>query len=97
MQNMTHEDMLKDIDYPIGTFPGDFASPCLDCIKPDYNNAFTYRESISEVHRDQPLKKMKLENGKFIHLYPSTPGNYCYYHAKCRGLLPYQKGKKWTP
>ena len=83
---------------PIGSMPTDFSKLCRDCLKPDSSGAFAYRQAGWKNKTNPKLKKIKVKkcggNIVYEYGYSSKTFNYCFYHAKLRGLLPWQKGKK---
>ena len=88
----------KGDNHPIGTFKEDFSKCCKDCMERDDVGNFTFIQCYWRVVPDsEPEWIETIEDGKIrkSFQYPTETYDYCYWHCKERGLLPYQqKGGK---
>ena len=91
------ENILADIDnrLSLGSRREDFGTICKDCLTGSvgYRQAYFYPDKSEGTIK---ITRWKCGGGKkVVRVYPTKCFDYCYYHCKKRGLLPYQeKGAK---
>lgn len=78
----------------IGSKRTDFGTICEDCRLPKNGNV-GLRQAAFYTDRSEGCQTItRWMNGggsKKVNVFPTKCYNYCYYHAKQRGLLPYQQ------
>ena len=85
--------LAKDEDLALGSERWHFGTICKDCQLPRNGNvglrqAYFYPDKSAGL---QTITRWKCGGGKeVVHVYPTKCLDYCYYHAKKRGLLPWQ-------
>lgn len=86
-------------ELPIGSLNIDYHTNCKDCLRPNGLSDFAFRQAYLIVRRDLPLHEEIYINKEGMKrtrmVYPVESLDYCYYHAKKRGLLAYQHDKEW--
>lgn len=81
-------------EYTIGSKRGDFGTICKDCRSP-YNGDIGLRQAYFHADKSEGLQTITRwmcgGGSKQVDIYPTVCYDYCYYHCKQRGLLPYQQ------
>jgi len=79
----------------LGSRREDFGTVCKDCLTGSvgYRQAYFYPDKSAGL---QTITRWKCGGGtEQVNVYPTECFDYCYFHCKKRGLLPYQwKGAK---
>ena len=86
-----NEHFLLSDKLSIGSRREDFGTICKDCVTGSigYRQAYFYPDKKAGL---QTITRWKCGGGKEqVDVYLTKCLDYCYYHAKKRGLLPYQK------